>query len=287
MRRPSLLLLGLLAFAATGCCLNVSGGRSSCLSSSSSWPSKSHSESCHCGARKSGKTSLFSGFGRSKQASLPSRPGPLFAGDSWGSHPFSGMNSCVECGGCGEPAMPIMTGCGECSSCAPMPDCSSPMVTGCHAPSCAQPVMQPDCHAPTCAQPFVQPDCHAPTCAQPMVAPDCHAPHIMIGPGPDCSGPLAVPSCVAPQMPGCAMPAPAPVPQPHNHAAPVPPEYAPPPAPVPPSTELTPAPVPSPVPAPTPAPAGEAVPMPVNDLPPAGTPVDPVSWEVPAFPPIK
>jgi len=160
------------------------------------------------GARKNGKTSLFSGFGRSKQTSLPSRPGPLFAGDSWGSHPFSGMNSCVECGGCGEPAMPIMTGCGECSTCAPMPDCSSPMMTGCHAPTCAQPVMQPDCHAPTCAQPFVQPDCHAPTCAQPMVAPDCHAPHIMIGPGPDCSGPLATPSCVAPPMPGCAMPAP-------------------------------------------------------------------------------
>lgn len=274
MRRPSLLLLGLLAFAATGCCLNVSGGRSSCLSSSS-WSSKSHSETCHCGARKNGKTSLFSGFGRSKQASLPSRPGPLFAGDSWGTHPFSGMNSCVECGGCGEPAMPIMTGCGECSSCAPMPDCSSPMVTGCHAPSCAQPVMQPDCHAPTCAQP--------------MTGPDCHAPHVMIGPGPDCSGPLAVPSCVAPPMPGCAMPAPMPGPQPHNHAAPVPPEYAPPPAPVPPSTELAPAPAPSavPGPAPTPVPAGDAVPMPVNDLPPAGTPVDPVSWEVPAFPPIK
>jgi hypothetical protein len=291
MRCLNLLLLGIVTFASTGCCVSMSGGRhSSCLSSLSSSSSKKHSGTCQCGASRNGKSSLF---GRSHQGH-GYKPTPLFAGDTWPvSHgnygQFPSAHGQFMSDGCGE----VWSGCGECTECGMAPaTCSAPsgMVSpGCDAPSCVQPVYTPQ--------------------------PDCHAPADVFSPGCDCgSGPVS--SMLPPASPDCTAPGGVmhsghppvmshPYPQPYSHPHPQP-QVQMQPQPVPPAHFSAPGEAPQPQPqaqpreffapestappaaAPTnpPAPVPAPEPAPV-DVPAPTTPVDPVSWEVPAFPPLK
>ncbi len=280
MRCLNLLLLGIVTFASTGCCVSMSGGRHpSCLSSLSS--SKKHPGTCQCAASRNGKSPLF---GRS-QSAHGFRPTPLFPGDTWPSNP--GYQGQFISDGCGE----VWNSCGECTECGMAPaTCSAPsgMVSpSCEAPSCVQPIYsaQPDCHAP--AEVFgASSDCGSGPVYSTMMphSPDCTAPHgpVFGGHPPVMSQPqshMQPPMHPQPQMhpqvhiqPNPAPPAhfsaPGEVPQPQER------HFASPANPTPPTA----APVDSPVPVPAPS-AGE-VPAPA-------TPVDPVSWEVPAFPPLR
>lgn len=262
MRCLNLLLLGIVTFASTGCCVGMSGGRhSSCLSSLSS--SKKHSGTCQCGASRNGKSPLF---GRSQHCH-GFRPTPLFPGDTWPSNP--GYQGQFTSNGCGE----VWNSCGECTECGMAPaTCSAPsgMVSpSCEAPSCVQPIYsaQPDCHAPT--EVFgTGSDCGSGPVYNPMMphSPDCTAPHGAVFGG-------HPPTMAQPQVhmqPNPAPPAhfaaPSEVPQPQVR------HFASPANPTPPAA--------APAVAPVPVPAAGEVPAPA-------TPVDPVSWEVPAFPPLR
>lgn len=288
MRCLNLLLLGIVTFASTGCCVSMSGGRhSSCLSSLSSSSSKKHSGTCQCGASRNGKSSLF---GRSHQGH-GYKPTPLFAGDTW---PVSHSNyGQFASDGCGE----VWSGCGECTECGMAPaTCSAPsgmVAPGCDAPSCVQPVYtpQPDCHAPA--------DVFSPGCdcgsgpvssMMPPASPDCTAPS-----GPMHHGHPPVMSHSYPQPYSHPHPHPQPQVQMQMQPQPVPPAHfsAPSEAPQPQpqaqpreffAPESTAPPTAAPANPPAPVPAPEPAPV---DVPAPTTPVDPVSWEVPAFPPLK
>ena len=228
-------------------------------------------EICECGRVHETKRPLM----KRRESRVISRTRPLFPGDQWGRstpayQPVS-MKSPVQ-----QVSWQHTDDCGECGE-------AELVSSGCHAPSCSQPVwIESGCHAPSCSQPvWIESGCHAPSCSQPVwTESSCHAP--VVSEPCDCTpAPSPPASCNSP------IPAPAPAPQP----APVPPAEpacnapAPPacsaPAADPPSTDFLP-PVEEPG---QPAPpdnvqsGGGGVPIPKM--------VDPVSWQVmPALPPL-
>jgi hypothetical protein len=237
-------------------------------------------EVCECGRVHHTKRPLL----KRQRTVLPIATRPLFPGDRWGqsadlSAPVSPRTAQVlptqfpvQRVSWSGTAWSNADGCGECGE----------IVSGCHMPTCSQPVwIESGCHQPaTCSQPVMSDACEctdtAPvTCSQPATCSQpvtCHAPVPIPAPAPPAPAPAppalvppaaaplppVQPGCNVPVEPQCVAPAAQPVPE-VDFLPPV--EEAP------------------PVPPPAPAELG-SVPMP-NDM------IDPISWEqIPTLPPL-